>query len=244
MSCNALICAIRTWKNISASFIFAGGDPLVLFEGTDKVAQIIKAIPVGDLRDGIIGGSQLAAGLFDPLAVEVIHWCLMSHFGKEPAEIFGRHGNRSGKLLQGNGAGIVLFNKFYDLLQLDNALVISSGFPQAFQVVMITKNQSEKVVKLSKYNQLISWLPLPERIKKRVHCSPDIRLLFSEMVIDQQLLVADLLHIFCADGIKFQKHVHIKNNALIDTILRNSGMQNSTIDKNYISGFGCKTFFV
>ena len=87
MSCNALICAIRTWKNISASFIFAGGDPLVLFEGADKVAQIIKAIPVGDLRDGIIGGSQLAAGLFDPLAVEVIHWCLMSHLGKEPAEI-------------------------------------------------------------------------------------------------------------------------------------------------------------
>ena len=90
------ICAIKTWKNISASFIFAGGDPLVLFEGTDKIAQIIKAIPIGNLCDGIIGGSQLAAGLLDPLAVEVIHWCLMRHLGKEPAEIFGRHGNRSG----------------------------------------------------------------------------------------------------------------------------------------------------
>ena len=90
------VCAIKTWKNISASFIFAGVDPLVLFEGTDKVAQIIKAIPIGNLRDGIIGGSQLAAGLLDPLAVEVIHWCLMRHLGKEPAEIFGRHGNRSG----------------------------------------------------------------------------------------------------------------------------------------------------
>ena len=87
LSCNTLICAIKTWKNISASFIFAGGDPLVLFEGTDKIAQIIKAIPIGNLRDGIIGGSQLAAGLLDPLAVEVIHWCLMRHLGKEPAEI-------------------------------------------------------------------------------------------------------------------------------------------------------------
>ena len=87
LSCNTLICAIKTWKNISASFIFAGGDPLVLFEGTDKVAQIIKAIPIGNLCDGIIGGSQLAAGLLDPLAVEVIHWCLMRHLGKEPAEI-------------------------------------------------------------------------------------------------------------------------------------------------------------
>ena len=46
LSCNTLVCAIKTWKNISASFIFAGGDPLVLFEGTDKVAQIIKAIPI------------------------------------------------------------------------------------------------------------------------------------------------------------------------------------------------------
>ena len=168
----------------------------------------------------------------------------MGHLGKEPAEILGRHGDRSGKLLQGNGAGIVLFNKFHDLLQLDNALVISSGFPQAFQVVMITKNQSEKVVKLSKHNQLISWLPLPERIKKRVYRSLDVRMFFSKMMIDQKFLVADLLHIFSTDGIKFQKHVHVKNNALIDTILRNSGMQNSTIDKNHISGFCCKTFFV
>ena len=93
LSYDTLVCAIKTWKNISASFIFAGGDPLVLFEGTDKVAQIIKAIPIGNLRDGIIGGGQLAAGLFDPLAVEVIHWCLMRHLGKEPAEIFRGHGN-------------------------------------------------------------------------------------------------------------------------------------------------------
>ncbi len=95
--------------NISKSddriLIFTGmSSPCDFFEGTDKIAQIIKAVPVGDLRDGIIGGSQLAAGLFDPLAVEIIHWCLMGHLGKEPAEIFGRHGNRSGKLLQGNRA--------------------------------------------------------------------------------------------------------------------------------------------
>ena len=81
------MCEILLFVIISASLIFTGGDPLVLFEGTDKVAQIIKAIPIGNLRDGIIGGSQLAAGLLDPLAVEVIHWCLMRHLGKEPAEI-------------------------------------------------------------------------------------------------------------------------------------------------------------
>ena len=66
----------------------------------------------------------------------------------------------------------------------------------------------------------------------------------TKMMIDQKFLVADLLHIFSTDGIKFQKHVHVKNNALIDTIMSNSGMQNSTIDKNHISGFCCKTYFV
>lgn len=68
--------------------------------------------------------------------------------------------------LQGNRVCIVLFDKFHHLLQLDDTFVITSGFPQTFQVVMITKNQSEKVVKLSKHNQLVSWFLLPERIKR------------------------------------------------------------------------------
>ena len=63
----------------SNSFIF--------FEGADKIAQVIETVSVGDFRDGIVRGCQLAAGLFNPLAVQVIHGSLMSHLGKEPAEI-------------------------------------------------------------------------------------------------------------------------------------------------------------
>ena len=84
---------LRYGQNISSSFIFARGDPLVLFKCPDKITQVIKSVPVGDLRDGIIGGSQLAAGLFDPLTVEIIHGSLMGHFRKEAAEILGRHGH-------------------------------------------------------------------------------------------------------------------------------------------------------
>ena len=238
------MCEILLFVIISASLIFTGGDPLVLFECADKIAQVIEPVPVCDLCDGVIGGGQLAAGLFDPLAVEIIHRGLVGHLGKEPAEILGRHGDRSGKLLQGNRVCIVLFDKFHHLLQLDDTFVITSGFPQTFQVVMITKNQSEKVVKLSKHNQLISRLFLPERIEKRIDGLPDIRMSLCKMVINKKLLMAELLHVFCTDRIEFQKHVHIKNNALIDTIMRDSGMEHSTIDKNHISGFCCKTFFV
>ena len=93
--CHARFCnmPLRYGRNISAPFIFAGGDSLVLFKCPDKITQVIETVPVCDLRDGIIGGSQLAAGLFDPLTVEIIHGSLMSHLGKETAEILGRHGH-------------------------------------------------------------------------------------------------------------------------------------------------------
>ena len=110
------MCEILLFVIISASLIFTGGDPLVLFECADKIAQVIEPVPVCDLCDGVIGGGQLAAGLFDPLAVEIIHRGLVGHLGKEPAEILGRHGDRSGKLLQGNRVCIVLFDKFHHLL--------------------------------------------------------------------------------------------------------------------------------
>ena len=81
------MCEILLFVIISASLIFTGGDPLVLFECADKIAQVIEPVPVCDLCDGVIGGGQLAAGLFDPLAGEIIHRGLVGHLGKEPAEI-------------------------------------------------------------------------------------------------------------------------------------------------------------
>ena len=44
------------------------------------------------------------------------------------------------------------------------------------------------------------------------------------MVENQNILMYDLLDIISAYGIQLQKYVHVKYNALIDTIYRNSGM--------------------
>ncbi len=57
------MCEILLFVIISASLIFTGGDPLVLFECADKIAQVIEPVPVCDLCDGVIGGGQLAACL-------------------------------------------------------------------------------------------------------------------------------------------------------------------------------------
>ena len=68
-------------------FIFPGSDPLIFFECPDKIAQIVETISICDLRDRVISGGKLITGLFDPLAVEIIHRGLVGHLGKEPAEI-------------------------------------------------------------------------------------------------------------------------------------------------------------
>lgn len=81
-----------SWVELTA-LIFSRSNSFIFFEGADKIAQVIETVSVGDFRDGIVRGCQLAAGLFNPLAVHVIHGSLMSHLGKEPAEIFRGHGN-------------------------------------------------------------------------------------------------------------------------------------------------------
>ena len=40
----------------SRPFILPRGDALVFFKGTDKITQVVETVPVGDLRDRIVGG--------------------------------------------------------------------------------------------------------------------------------------------------------------------------------------------
>lgn len=38
------------------SFIFSRSDSLIFFKSTDKIAEIIETIPVGNFRNRVIGG--------------------------------------------------------------------------------------------------------------------------------------------------------------------------------------------
>ena len=96
-----------------------------------------------------------------------------------------------------------MLNEIQDLFQLQDSLIITPRACNAFQIVMITKNQTEKVVKLSKHRQLISNRLLPESIKKRVYSCTNVRIFWRKVVIDQNLLMNDLLHITGADGVVF-----------------------------------------
>ena len=81
-------------------------------------------------------------------------------------------------------------------------------------------------------------------IEDGVYCAADLLIFGCKMMIDKDLLVDDLLHITGADGIILEKNISVKNNTLIDTILRNSAVEDSTVYKNNITRLCGETFFV
>ena len=66
-----------------------------------------------------------------------------------------------------------MLDKVKYLFQLQDTLVITPRSGDAFQVVMITKNNTEKVVKLSNNRHFISGRLHPESIKNTVHSVTD-----------------------------------------------------------------------
>lgn len=86
------------------------------------------------------------------------------------------------------------------MLQLKDAFVISSGPGHTVQIVMITKNETKKVVKLSNNSELVTAFFLLERLENAVYGVDDLRIFFREMMIDQDLLAGDLLHVAGAQG--------------------------------------------
>lgn len=94
-----------------------------------------------------------------------------------------------------------MFDKFQHLLQLQNSFVISPGLADTFQIVMFTKNDAKKVVKLSNHSQFVAFRFLPDCIENTVYSILDFPVLPGKMMVDQNLLMDDLLHISRTDRI-------------------------------------------
>ena len=109
---------------------------------------------------------------------------------------------------------------------------------------MITKNKTEKVVKLSNHIHFIPRLFLLDGFKNPVDDSGDLRVFLGEMVVDHDFLVYDPLHVFRADGIVFEECVDVKHDALVHAVFRKTGMEDAAVDKNNIAGLCREAFFV
>ena len=95
--------------------------------------------------------------------------------------------------------------KFQDLFQLENSLIVTSGLACSLQIVMFTKNKTEKVVKLSNHSELVTVRFLPESVKSGVYSLADICLFRGEMMPDENFLMNDLLHVTRADELYLRK---------------------------------------
>lgn len=161
----------------SGSLIFTWRYSLIFLKSPNKITEIVKTVAVGNFCDRIICSGELVTCMFDSLVIQIIHWCLMCHFRKESAEILRRHRNRGRKLLQSKRRSIVVFDEIQDLFELQDSLVIPPCTCDTFEIVMITKNKAEKVVKLSNHGHFVADRLFPERIKKTVYNITDIWML-------------------------------------------------------------------
>lgn len=161
----------------SGSLIFTWRYSLIFLKSPNKITEIVKTVAVSNFCDRIICSGELVTCMFDSLMIQIIHWCLMRHFRKEPAEILWRHRHRSRKLLQSKRRSIVVFDEIQDLFELQDSLVIPPCTCDTFKIVMITKNKAEKVVKLSNHGHFVADRLFPERIKKTVYNITDIWML-------------------------------------------------------------------
>ena len=63
-------------------------------------------------------------------------------------------------------------------------------------------------------------------------------------MIDHDFLVQDFLYISGTGRVVFQKEVTVKDNTLVDTIIRNPAVQDAAVHKNDIPRHRDEAFFV
>lgn len=217
---------------------------LIPFEGFYKIAQIVKTAAEGHIRYRIAGGGEEESRMLYPLVIEVIHRGFVGHIHKKATEIFGRHMGCPGHLFQGYGVLIVVVYVFQRLLELHDFLIIPQGLGRFFKIAAAGVHHAEKQIKPAEYLQLIAFGAMDEGVEYGVYNGVDAGLLQGEMMIDLGPVVNNFLNIGLAGAVLLQKCVHIKYNTLIHTGIGDSGMEDTTIDKNNFPGPGCKFFFI
>ena len=78
--------------------INARRDPHVFAEGFHEIAAVIKTAAIGGLRHRKLRRGQDAAGLFDPVIVQIVHRRAVQGGFEKTAEVFGAHPGQTGEV--------------------------------------------------------------------------------------------------------------------------------------------------
>lgn len=181
--------------------ILTWGYVFVALEGFDKIAEIIEAAGIGDIRHTFVGRGQQEGSVFDTLIIQVVHGRAVGHFLEKTAEIFGRHTGGVGQLFQRDTVLVVCVNVFQYIFQLVNFLMVPDGL-QRFLIIQVGgKYPAEELVKSAVYRQLVTAGFILESVKDPVGNTAYVRLLPAKMVIDHGTVVDDLLDIGLTGGV-------------------------------------------
>ena len=93
-----------------------------------------------------------------------------------------------------------MLDEIQDLLQLQDSFVIAACACDTLQIVMITKKSDQKSGKIVQEQTARNHPASSTKAsKKTVHSCTNVHIFRSEMMIDQNLLMNDLLHVSGAD---------------------------------------------
>ena len=134
--------------------------------------------------------------MLDPLPIKIIHRRLVRHLGEKPAEVPRGHLHRAGQVVKRYVPAVILLHIIHHLLQLDYSPVIPSRPGDTLKVIMLSKNNPEKVIKLSYYRQLVTIIHILKRVKDIIHCPDGFLLIGCQVMKNHDFLVENPLQIW------------------------------------------------
>ena len=97
-------------------------------------------------------------GLFNPVAIDIIHGCLVSDRVKIAAEVSGIHACLCSKRLQSNGSSKVAFNIFQNGFDLIGLATAGKVFCIVKGIISFLQNNSKQAAETGKGNQFVQLL--------------------------------------------------------------------------------------
>ena len=89
----------------------------IFAKGFHKIAAVVEAAAVGNLRHRKLRGGKDVAGAFDPVIIQVVHGRAVQGRPEKTAEIFGAHPRKPRKVGEGDGRGVIGVDVFQNGLE-------------------------------------------------------------------------------------------------------------------------------
>ena len=128
----------------------------VFMKGLDKITGVVETTVQCDFRDRFIGGSQLFAGAFDPVIIQIADRGITGQFLKKTAEIVFVHRDAGCQLFQCHFFCVMIRDKRQDGFKLSYFFSVFESRNGRIPEIVFLDHVSQKRTKQSDGKHLIS----------------------------------------------------------------------------------------